>query len=351
MTEPVRLSLRPFVPTLALIALFSTFVNLLMLTGPLFMLQVYDRVLSSRSEATLLVLFLLVIGLYGAMGLLDFVRSRIGARIGARLQEELDEPVFKTMLRAPASVARQAVTGLSDIEAVRRFFGAPVAFALFDLPFTPLFVAAIFIFHPLLGWLALAGGGVLVMLSLINQFVSRKPSALAGQTASVSTRTAEQIRTQPDTVRALGMTDAAITRWRDTRDRSLTAEVALSDRNGGFGSVTKALRLFLQSAMLALGAWLVLQDQLTAGAMIAASILLGRALAPIEQLIGGWSMIARARSGWVSLKTLLAATPLKDPETRLNRPEARLDVKGLTIIPPSGGKPIIQQVTFSVLPG
>ena len=351
MTEPERPSLRPFLPTLALIALFSTFVNLLMLTGPLFMLQVYDRVLSSRSEATLLVLFLLVVGLYGAMGLLDFVRSRIGARIGARLQEELDAPVFKAMLKAPASVGRQAISGLSDIVAVRRFFGAPVAFALFDLPFTPLFVAAIFIFHPMLGWLAVAGGGVLVTLSLINQLISRKPSAVAGQTASVSNRTAEQIRTQPETIRALGMTDAAIARWQGTRDRSLNAEVALSDRNGGFGSVTKALRLFLQSAMLALGAWLVLQDQLTAGAMIAASILLGRALAPIEQLIGGWSVVARARSGWASLKTLLAATSLSDPKTKLNRPEARLDVKGLTVMPPTGGKPIIQQVSFAVSPG
>lgn len=351
MPETLSAAAARHIPALLLIALFSTFVNLLMLTGPLFMLQVYDRVLASRSEPTLVALFLLIIGLFAAMALLETVRGRIGTRIGATLQADLDARVFRAAMAAPQSVSKEAATALYDLEAVRKFAGSPLAFAFFDLPFAPLFFGAIFILHPLLGWLAIGGGLVLVIIMLLNQIFSRKPSEVAGRTSAASTRVSEQIRTQSDTVRSLGMSGAAIARWRKERDAALVSEIALSDRNGGFGSTTKTLRLFLQSAMLALGAWLVIQNEITGGAMIASSILMGRALAPVEQLVSGWASVARAAKGWSSLKVLLAAVPAPVARTALPRPDARLVVADLAVVPPGEAKPTLQRLSFAVDPG
>jgi len=336
------------IPAFLLVALFSIFVNLLMLTGPLFMLQVYDRVLASRSEPTLVALLALIVGLFAAMALLEAVRGRIGTRVGATLQADLDARVFRAAMSAPQSVAKEAGTALYDLEAVRKFAGSPLTFAFFDLPFAPLFFGAIFILHPMLGWLAVGGGALLVVIMLLNQIFSRKPTEIAGRTSAASTRISEQIRTQADTVRGLGMSGAAIARWRKERDTALLSEISLSDRNGGFGSTTKILRLFLQSAILALGAWLVIRNELTGGAMIASSILMGRALAPVEQLVSGWASVARAAKGWSSLRTLLDAVPPPVPRTALPRPDARLTVTDLTIVPPGEAKPTLQRVSFAV---
>ncbi len=322
-----------------------------MLTGPLFMLQVYDRVLASRSEPTLVALFALIAVLFGVMAVLDLLRGKIGSRIGAALQSDLDARVFKASMAAPGSVAKEASTALNDLEAIRRFMGSSLLFAFFDLPFAPLFFAAIFVFHPYLGWLAIAGGAVLLVVMLLNQSSSRTPSEIASRTAAGSTRVFEQLRSQAETVRALGMTRAGIARWRNERDAALQAEIRLGDRNGGFGAVTKALRLFLQSAMLALGAWLVIHSEATGGVMIASSILMGRALSPIEQLVGGWASVVRARKGWSSLKVLLGAVPLDPARTQLPRPAAKLEVENLTVVPPGETKPTLRGLTFAVEPG
>lgn len=333
------------------ICLFSFFVNALMLTGPLFMLQIYDRVLSSRSEATLVALLILVVFLYTAMGVLDFVRGRIGARIGAEIQTLKDGNVFSASLRARDSMKQESMTALSDIEIVRRFFSSPVFFAMFDAPFTPLFIAAIYLFHPLLGWLALGSAVLLLTISLSNQIVSNRSTQVVAQAAASASRFGEMIRMQPETIRSLGMTQAVVGRWSERRQKALAADLSLADVNGGFGSLTKALRLFLQSAMLALGAWLVLKDQLTAGAMIAASILLGRALAPIEQIIGGWSLIARARTGWASVKRLMETEAPPPERTRLNKPRAHLTAKNVNVCAPGQRSPILTGLNFEVSPG
>lgn len=336
---------------IALVAVFSTFVNLLGLTGSMFMLQVYDRVLPSRSEPTLVLLTVLVIVLFAAMGLLDLLRGQVGARIGAALQSAFDERVFRASLAPAPSMAKEAATALGDLEAVRRFLSAPVAFAFFDLPFAPVFIAIIWLFHPLLGWLAIGGSVVLVALMLLNQQASRSPGEIAGQTSSVSTRTAEQIRVQSDTVRSLGMVSAAIARWRKDRDAALRAEIALSDQNGGYGAWIKALRQFLQSAMLAVAAWLVISGEMTAGGMIAASILFGKALAPVELLVGSWPAVLRARRGWTSLNALLALDADRQPPTRLPPPKAQLKVLELTIVPPGETRPTLARVSFALGPG
>lgn len=335
---------------LAAVAGFSAAVNLLMLTGPLYMLQIYDRVLGSGSEETLLALSLLVTFLFLMMGLLDFVRGRVAARYGARLQDGLDARVFQASLQA-AQRSGQPQTGLRDLSTVQRLLGSPVFMAIFDVPWTPLFIGAIFVFHPWLGWLALAGGMLLIATTLANQRLSRAPLAAAGGAGRQSDRMAEDMQTQAEVIRSLGMRSAAMARWRDTRRVALGEGMRGADRVGGFTTMTRTLRLFLQSAILGLGAYLVLQDALTAGAMIAASILLGRALAPVEMAIGQWAMIAEATQGWRRLSALLAAEPAELLRMPLPRPKARLAVTRLSVVPPQGRVPVLSDVSLKVAPG
>lgn len=332
------------------VLLFSMFTNLLMLTGPLFMLQVYDRVLGSGSEETLLALSLLVTFLFLMMGLLDYARGRVAARVGARFQDHLDGRVFRAAL-ARAARRGGAQTGLMDLEAIQRLMSSPVFLAIFDLPWTPVFVAAIFIFHVWLGWLALAGGVALVLITLLNQARSSQPIQEAQTAALHADRMATRLQSDSELLRSLGMQGAALSRWRKLRARSLGQGMEASDRVGGYTTLTKTLRLFLQSAMLGLGAYLVLQDQLSAGAMIAGSILLGRALAPIEMAIGQWQAIARARLGWSRLVALLSEVRPDPERLPLPRPRALLEVNQLSVVPPGHNQATLRGVSFKVLPG
>ncbi len=330
--------------------IFSMFTNLLMLTGPLYMLQVYDRVLGSGSEETLLALSLLVTFLFLMMGLLDYSRGRIAARIGARLQDGLDDRVFRASLARAARVGG-AQTGLADLEAVQRLLSSPVFLSIFDLPWTPVFLLAIFVFHPWLGWLALSGGVLLVLITLLNQAKSSQPLMEANSAAMTADRMAVRLQSESELVRSLGMQSRALARWRHLRTRALGQTISAADRVGGFTTLTKTLRLFLQSAMLGLGAYLVLQNELTAGAMIAGSILLGRALAPIEMAIGQWQSIARARHGWRRLHILLNEVRPEPKRLPLPRPSASLVANQLSVVPPGHNQATLRMVSFKVEPG
>lgn len=335
------------------VALFSIFVNLLMLTGPLFMLQIYDRVLGSRSEATLVALTVLVALLYLLFGVLDWARGRVLARAGARFQADLDERVFKAVLRAPTPPGQpdKVNTGLRDLEAVQKLMSSPALFALFDMPWTPIFAAAIFLFHPLLGWLAVAGGAILIVTTLLNQWISKRRVLEAAMQSTAADSFADHLRDDREVVQGLGMRAAAMARWRKIRDESLASTISSSDITGAFSSFTKAFRLFLQSAMLALGAWLVLHNELTAGAMIAGSILMGRALAPIEMAIGQWPLVQRASQGWYNLSRLLETIPEEPPRTPLPRPRAWLKAENVTVVPPGETTASLRMVSFEVRPG
>ena len=335
------------------VGLFSFFANLLMLTGPIFMLQVYDRVLGSRSEETLVALALLVTFLYAMMGLLDYARGRIMARVGARFQTRLDRRVFEAVLasNAVAGAPPSSKTGLQDLESVQRLMVSPVFMALFDLPWTPFFLAGILIFHPWLGYLAIAGGAFLILVTLLNQWSSRRPMTKASGTSLRATLLSEQLRKEAEMVHALGMRDAAFSRWDEARKASLDSQIASSDVTGTFTAMTKTFRLFLQSAMLGLGAYLVLQGELTAGAMIASSILLGRALQPVEQSIGQWAIVQRAMSGWTALTELLSFSPVPATRTALPKPRARLEAQQITVIPPGQQQASLRLVSFKLEPG
>ncbi len=333
--------------------LFSVFVNILMLTGPLYMLQVYDRVLASRSEATLMALSLLVAFLFLMMGLLDFARGRVMARIGARLQETLDSRVLRASFRALTVVPGDtgALAAQRDLESLQRLWASPVLISLFDIPWTPLFLAAIFVFHPLLGWVSIGGGVVLVIITILNQRATEQPLARANMATMTAERQSDNLKAESELIQALGMTGAAFTRWQKARGAALAEGLTAADTAGSYGTVSKTFRLFLQSAMLGLGAWLVLRGEMSPGAMIAGSILLGRALQPIEQAVGQWAVVTRARQGHARLVDLLSRVPVDMPRTPLPRPKAVLDIQAVSVIPPGETQPILRGVSFRLEPG
>ena len=335
------------------LGVFSMFVNLLMLTGPLYMLQVYDRVLASRSVATLVALTVLIAGLYALMGVLDYARGRVAARMGAEFQSRLDAKVFESGLtRALMSGERgRPWSGLRDLEAVQRFMSSPVLFAIFDMPWTPVFIAAIFMFHPWLGWFAFAGLALLVVVSLLNQMLSRRSIEEAASASMSSDAFAETVRQQAEAVQALGMRPAVLARWQKNRREALAANIASADVVNQFTTLSKTIRFFLQSAMLGLGAYVVIRGEMTAGAMIAGSILLGRALAPVEQVIGGWALVSRSYQGWARLNVLLAQSSAADAPTPLPVPRPRLALEGLTVVPPEQERPTLRGVSLALEPG
>ncbi|MBJ3761649.1 type I secretion system permease/ATPase [Maribius pontilimi] len=333
--------------------IFSLFVNLLMLAGPLYMLQVYDRVLGSRSEATLVALTVLLAFLFLMMGLLDYARGRILARVGARFQATLDRRVFAAMVRkaAVAPDADAETNNLRDLESVQRLLSSPLLSAFFDIPWTPIFLAVIWILHPWLGLLAIFGALALIGVAVLNQKLTSQPVKQANAASVRAERMSEQIRQEAEMVRSLGMQQSTFGRWQTLRDRSLVETINASDMGGRFTTLTRTFRLFLQSGMLGLGAYLVLQGQMTPGGMIAGSILLGRALAPVDVALGQWQIWQRAQQGWRSLTQLLSLIPEEPPRTALPRPAARLTVDQVTIIPPGQTQASIRMVSFDVNPG
>lgn len=335
------------------VAIFSSFVNALMLTGPLYMLNVYDRVLGSRSYETLVALSVLVGFLYLMMGVLDYARGRIMGRIGAQFQTDLDERVFNAAMRAKATgrAPSEAATGQRDLQSIQRAITSPVAMAGFDLPWTVIFVLGIFIFHPYLGYLALGGGTILIAVAILNQMTSKTPLADANEATFRAESMGEQLRSGSDMIQALGMRASAFKRWLDLRNKSLRAGIKAGDVGGSFGNISKSFRLFLQSAMLGVGAYLVLEGELTPGAMIAGSILLGRALAPIELLVNQWPVLNAGRAGWGNLTRLLGAIPLERKRTNLPVPAGKIVADQVTIIPPGETKASLRVISFKVNPG
>ena len=335
------------------VAIFSIFVNLLMLTGPLFMLQTYDRVLSSRSEETLVLLLALVTALFLFMGILEFIRGRVLARAGARFQSLLDIRIFEAVLRrsiAPADRAKPN-TAAGDLSSIRQLLAGPAPFALFDIPWTPIFLAAIFIFHPIMGLVAVGGGIILVTLTLLNQARSKLPNAESAQAGHEADNIGEALRQNAEAVQGLGMRGPGMAIWRELRNKALEKQILASDRTSSYSSASKAMRFYLQSFMLAAGAWLVLQQEISPGMMIAGSIMMGRALAPIEQAIGQWGLFQRAMRGWKSLAELLEKTPPEPKRTDLPAPKGFLEAQKISVLAPGEQVPALRGISFKVEPG
>jgi ATP-binding cassette subfamily C protein len=333
------------------IATTSIAVNLLMLNGSIYMMQVYDRVLTARSTATLLTLSTLMLGLYAAQGLLDAVRQRLAVRIATAFAEGLRAPAHAATMRL-AATGRAGAAALpeQDVERVRVVLSGSGPSALLDLPFAPFFLMLIFAIHPLLGVVALAGAAVLLALPLLSGRFARRPAETAGRAALRRTVEAEAQRRNAETARAMGFVDRL-------RDRSLAAaetvgaaELVAADITGGFAAAARVTRMALQSVLLGVGAWLVIQDAVSAGAILASSVLVGRVFAPVDLAIANWRGLVEARAALTRLDDVLTAAPSIE-RTRLPAPVARLTVEGLTVTPPGAARPVVRGVDFALEAG
>lgn len=333
------------------VALFSGVINLLYLTGSFFMLEVYDRVLPSRSVPTLVGLAVLALVLYGFQGLLDIVRSRILLRSGRSLDEAMSPRVFRILVRLPLLAPGARVQPLQDLDQVRSFLSGVGPAALFDLPWMPLYLAICFLFHPLIGLAAAAGGLLLVALTLLTEALMRAPAREAAALAGSRGVLAEASRRNAEAVQAMGMTGRLATQWSACNDRYLAAHQRASDITAGLGGLSKVLRMMLQSGVLGIGAWLVINQQATAGIIIASSILTARALAPIELAISQWRGFVAARQSWKRLDELLTRIPEDAPRMALPRPTRSLAVEAVSVVPPGTTRVVAHDVAFRLQAG
>src|ERR1700680_917071 len=327
----------------------SCMINLLYLTGSIFMLEIYDRVLPSRSVPTLVGLVVLAGGLYIAQGVLDLIRGRILGRIGTSLDEALNTRWCKSCVRLPLMVGarNEGLQPLRDLDNVRSFLGSMGPGAFFDLPWLPFYLAICFAFHWLLGLTALIGAIVLVTLTLITEFMSRTPAKEAMGLAARRNDLAATSRRNAEVLIAMGMSGRLTKRWGEANESYLAGNQRSSDVAGGLGAVAKVLRMMLQSSVRAGGAYLVIHQEATGGIIIAGSILSARALAPVDLAIAHWKGFVAARQSWHRLTRLLQSLPAQPAQMLLQSPSSRLSVESVSIVPPGDQRIVVQDVTFA----
>ncbi|CAI0760050.1 Type I secretion system ATP-binding protein PrsD [Serratia entomophila] len=335
------------------VGIFTAFINLLMLVPSVYMLQVYDRVLPSRNEITLLMLTLIMLGMFGMMALLEYVRSMVVIRIGSQLDMRLNNRIYtaayESNLKNGSSDAGQM---LGDLTMVRQFLTGSALFAFFDAPWFPIYLLVIFLFNPWLGLFALVGSLLLIGLAVINEMVSKKPLAEASKLSIMSGGLASTNLRNAEVIEALGMLPNLKRRWFGLHQRFLNSQRVASERAATVTSITKFVRLSLQSLVLGLGGWLAIDGHITPGMMIAGSILMGRTLAPIEQVINVWKSYSAAKLSYGRLVKLLDTHPERGTGMSLPRPQGLISVEGVTATPPgSKADAVLHNVSFAVEPG
>jgi len=335
------------------IGLFSGMSNILMLTGAIFMLEVYDRVLPSRSLPTLVVLLFLAGGLYAAQGVLDLIRGRILVRIGNSLDEALSPRVYDAVVRLPIKAGNRGdgIQPMRDLDSVRSFLSGLGPVALFDLPWMPIYIVVCFLFHPYIGLAAFAGAVILVILTMMTETYTRRPATQASEHARVRSALAETGRRNAEALHAMGMAGRLATRWSEANRNYVASQQQASDVGGGLGSISKVLRMMLQSGVLAVGAYLVINQQATAGIIIAGSILSGRALAPVDLAIANWKGFIAARQGWQRLTRLLTLIPPQASPMPLQPPTRSLTVESASVAPPGQQKIVVHDLTIALESG
>ena len=335
------------------VGLMSCIINLLYLTGSIFMLEVYDRVLPSRSVPTLVGLIILAAGLYMAQGFLDLIRGRILGRIGTALDEALNARVFDTVVRLPlmSGARNEGMQPIRDLDNIRSFLGSQGPSAFFDMPWLPLYLAICFAFHVLIGVTALVGAIILVSLTVVTEYMSRQPAREAMGLAARRNVLAATSRRNAEVLVAMGMSSRMTQRWSSANEKYLAGNQRASDVIGGLGTIAKVLRMMLQSAVLGVGAYLVIHQEATAGIIIAGSILSARALAPVDLAIAHWKTFVAARQSWERLNNLLEKLPVRAEPTLLQDPTSRLSVEGVGIAAPGDQRVIVQDVSFALTAG
>jgi ATP-binding cassette subfamily C protein len=348
------MAIAPLGSVVAGIALVSGVINILALTSPLFMLQVYDRVLLSRSVPTLIGLAGLAIGLYAFQAMLDVLRSRILLRIGERFDHRLSGRVHAAVLRLPLEAPAQfdGTQPLRDLDNVRGFLSGQGPTVIFDLPWMPLYLGICFLFHVWIGVTALAGAIILVSLTLVTDILSRRPARDVIRHGMVRNATLEAARRNAEAVCAMGLERRLASRWREANESYLAANRRAADVASAFGGTSRSLRLVLQSTILGVGAYLVINQEASAGVMIASSIMMGRALAPVDLAIASWKPFLMARQSWARLNGLLAQVGRSSGDTMvLPAPGKELRVETLSMVPPGERKPTAAGISFTVPAG
>ncbi|MDX2287932.1 MAG: type I secretion system permease/ATPase [Hyphomicrobiaceae bacterium] len=331
---------------------FSLVVNVLMLAGPLFMLQVYDRVITSGSIPTLLALTGLVTLVYGIIGVLELVRSRLIVRIGHEFDARIGARVFDAALKRTVTGSSGEAGGvMRDLDHLRQFVASPGPLAFFDAPWTVIYLLVIFLTHWVLGVAATVGAVVLLVIAAASERRSRAPLLEAGKASARTLDLAETAQRNAEVIAAMGMGGNIRARWLAANRDALAWQLLTADRMGGLAAVSKTLRLLMQSLMLAVGAWLAVEGQITAGAIVAATIIFGRAIAPVDQAISHWRPFLKARESFDRLHHHLEQTPADRRRTTLPRPRGTLDVAGLRVASPGTRQVILTQVSFRVGPG
>jgi ATP-binding cassette subfamily C protein PrsD len=349
--DPVTLGLRASARRLVGVAVFSGVVNLLTLSGSLYMLQVYDRVIPSRNVATLFGLSAIVLLAYLLQGYFDALRSRMLARIGALFDASLQEPIHAALATLPLKGTRPVLAQqpLRDLDQIRAFLSGIGPTAFLDMPWMPMFVLVLFLFHPLIGITATVGACAIVAMTLLTERLSRGAAKAAMECSASRQVLADATRQNAEVIRALGMTTRFTARWSKANELFLQENIRVMDVQANLGSSAKVLRYILQSALLGIGAYLVVNEQASGGIMIASSVVMGRALAPIEVALGTWRQLVAARQGIERLRHILKATALpKTPAVALPRPQRRLLVQNLTVLAPSTERTIVSNVSFSL---
>ena len=331
---------------------FSFIINLLMLTGPLFMLQVYDRVLNSGSISTLTALVLLAATLYILYGFLEFIRSRVMVQIGRQLDEGLRARAFDMMnFHATKGNPQVRNSPISDLLTVRQFVSSPGPFAFFDMPWAPIYLFVIYLMHPWLGMAAAVAIAILSVLAVINNRIMKEPSAEAQKAIAQAQVMSDESLRNAEVSSVLGMSDVLRNRWESVQSAALDAQTSASNRGGLISTISRTLRLMFQSGMLGLGALLAVQQEISAGSMIAASIIMARALAPVEQAVAHWQPYLGFRRAWARLSDLMKQTPAPAEPMPLPVPQGALEVEGLSAFVADSDKPIVFNVSFKVEAG
>ncbi|SCZ13537.1 type I secretion system permease/ATPase [Microvirga guangxiensis] len=331
----------------------SGIINVLALTGSFYMLQIYDRALTSGSVPTLLALSVLAVGLYLFQGLFDVIRSQVLVRVGARLDKRIAPLAHQVAIDMPrfGFSTSEALERGRDVDTVRGFLGGQGPTALFDLPWMPLYLAFVYFLHPLLGALVLGGAVVLTLLTIATEIMTRRLAGSTHQAAIERNAIADSNARNAEILKAMGMAKRAVARFDRANAEHLSLQTRTNDISGTFGAISKVLRMILQSATLGLGAYLTIQGELSAGAIIASSVASARALAPVDQAIGNWKGVVAARTAFQRLKeTVIALADLDEPLV-LPAPKGLLQVERITVAAPDSGRVLLSDVEFQVRAG
>ncbi|RVM14361.1 type I secretion system permease/ATPase [Sinorhizobium meliloti] len=331
----------------------SALVNLLYLTGSFFMLEVYDRILPSRSIPSLIALSLLALLLYAFQGAFELIRGRMLVRIAGALDESLNGRIYRAMVKAPLKLRMQGdgLQALRDFDQVRSFLSGVGPAALFDLPWLPFYIAICFLFHPVIGLIAIIGGLILTLLTYLTNRGTQAPAKKASEAGGLRNVFAQASQRNAEVVHAMGMSARLTALWERRNTEFRDENRRTSDIGNGYGALSKVFRMALQSGVLAAGAVLVIRGEASPGIIIAGSILTARALAPVELAIGNWRGLVAARQSWQRLKELLKALPEADAPLQLPDPRERLTVEGLASGPPAAQRLIVSDVNFTVRAG